>query len=579
MRWLRRGRKMVPLVVAAVVGVSCGGDDSTAPPPPPPPSAANVQFGFGDIDLQAGRDTVVQISNTGGSPSGPIQLVPLPVRDAAGSIVSGPSLQVTPSDIATLNPGTSVSVALSVSAPADTPNGDYQVGLEARSQNQLLASAVLRFQVTNGPGGPAANTVTITGGPTAFIRGDVVQFTAEVRDSVGTVLPNEPVQWSVGGFGLFDTSGRFVSYSTGAISIIAQSGAGANTLSVTVADRTLLGTFSTLGHGVVDPTTSDLWVHGGVLYSGTWNGGGGTFYTWSLANPDQPVKSDSLTIDASVVNDVKIRSDGTLGVITHEGSSDDLNGVTLIDLTVPDHPTIITRYTTGLEVGVHNVWIEGNFLYVVTDGGNPTTGGLRILDVSNPAAPTQVAQFYGGASFLHDVYLADGLAFLSHWSQGLIILDVGNGIAGGSPTNPVEVARLQIPGFRVHNAWYWPTAGYVFLGDEIKTAAGLGRMMVVDVSDLQSPVVAASFSATGEAPHNFWLDESRGILYAAWYSHGLRALDVNGTLMGELERQGRQIARAMYDAGNTLTWAPQLDNGRIYLSDMFSGVWVLQGNF
>ena len=570
MRWMRHGWKIVLIVAAAVLGVSCGGDDATAPS-----GGANVQFGFGDIDLQAGRDTVVLISNTGGSAIGPIQLVPLPVRDTAGSMVSGPSLQVTPSDIATLDPGASVSVSLSVAAPANTPNGDYQVGLEARSQNQLLASAVLRFQVTTGTSGPPANSVAITGGPTAFIRGDVVQFTAEVRDSAGTVLPNEPVQWSVGGFGFFDASGRFVSYSIGAISIIAQSGTGADTLSVTVADRTLSGSFSTLGHGVVDSRTSDLWVHGGVLYSGTHSTGGGTFYAWSLTNPDQPVKIDSLTIDAVVVNDVKIRSDGTLGVITHEGSSDGLNGVTLIDLTVPDHPTIITRYTTGLEAGVHNAWIEGNFLYLVTDGSTPATGGLRVVDISNPAAPTQVAEFYVGAN-LHDVYLRNGLAFLSYWDQGLIILDVGNGVAGGSPANPVEVGRLRIPGYWIHNAWYWPSAGYVFVGDEIHVP---GRMVVIDVSDLSNPVEVASFSAPGAAPHNFWLDESRGILYAAWYSSGLRAIDVNGPLMGELQRQGRQVAEVLYDGGNTMTWAPQLDNGRIYLSDLFSGVWVLQGDF
>ena len=133
MRWMRHGWKIVPVVAVAVLGASCGGDDATTPS-----GGANVQFGFGDIDLQTGRDTVVQISNTGGSAIGPIQLVPLPVRDTAGSMVSGPSLEVTPNDIATLDPGASVSVSLSVAAPAITPNGDYQVGLEARSQNELL---------------------------------------------------------------------------------------------------------------------------------------------------------------------------------------------------------------------------------------------------------------------------------------------------------------------------------------------------------------------------------------------------------------------------------------------------------
>jgi hypothetical protein len=492
-------------------------------------------------------------------------------------MVSGPQLQVIPSEIPTLNPGASVTVALSVAAPANTPDGEYLVGLEARSQNQLVASAQLRFLVSSGGGSPAGSSVTITGGPTAFVRGDVVQFTAEVRDSAGTVLPDEPIQWSVGGFGLFDAAGRFVSYSSGATSIIARSGSSADTLAATVAERTLFGTFSTLGHGVVNQSwTSDLWVHGGVMYSGTHSGGAGMFYAWDLSNPDQPVQSGSLQVDARVVNDVKIRSDGTLGVITHEQSADGLNGVSLLDLTNPAQPTIITRYTTGLAAGIHNAWVEDNYIYLVTDGTNPTTGGLRILDVSNPAAPTQVAQFYGGGGFLHDVYVRDGLAMLSHWGEGLIILDVGNGVAGGSPTNPVEVSRLRIPGYWVHNAWYWPSAGYVFVGDEIHAP---GRMLVIDVSDLRNPVEVASFSGTGEAPHNFWLDESRGILYAAWYSSGVRALDVNGQLMGELQRQNRQIAQVFYDGGNTMTWAPQVDNGRIYVSDLRTGVWVLQGDF
>ena len=57
-------------------------------------------------------------------------------------------------------------------------------------------------------------------------------------------------------------------------------------------------------------------------------------------------------------------------------------------------------------------------------------------------------------------------AFLSHWDAGLIILDVGNGIAGGSPASPVEVSRIKTVGGQTHNAWYWPAAGYVFVGEE-----------------------------------------------------------------------------------------------------------------
>jgi hypothetical protein len=252
-----------------------------------------------------------------------------------------------------------------------------------------------------------------------------------------------------------------------------------------------------------------------------------------------------------------------------------------LDLSDPAHPTIISRFTSGLESGVHNVWIEGDYVFVVVDGAGI---GMRVLDISSPGSPTVVASYYAGSSILHDVYARDGLAFLSHWDAGLIILDVGNGVAGGSPANPVEVSRIQTAGGETHNAWYWPAAGYVFVGEEDFGTPGI--MHVVDVSDLSNPKEVATFSLPGATPHNFWLDENRGILYAAWYEKGLRAIDVSGVLLGALDRQGREIASIQYGSGSgcaggsaTCTWAPQLHNGLVYASDLNSGLWVLQPDF
>jgi len=570
---MNRTKGLMLLLGVAAFALSCSDDPGTGP------GGMAIEFDPNVIDLQAGRDTVVQVRNNGNSAVGPVEFVPLAVRNAAGAMVPGPHLVVTPTEVATLNPGASANVTMSITAPTNTPDGDYRVNLEARTPaSGLVASTVLRFSVSSGGGAPNTASVQITGGPTAFRRGDVVQFTAEVTDTAGTVLPGASIQWSQIGFGLFDADGQFVAYSTGPVSVIARSGSSADTLAVTVSDRTLTGTFSQVGRGAPAASgwTSDLWVNGSVLYSGTHSGSNGAFHAWSIANPTTPVITDELFIDARVVNDVKIRDDGTLAVITHEGSNDLLNGVTLLDLADPEHPTVITRYTQGLAAGVHNAWIDGNYLYLVTDGTSPSTGGLRILDISNPASPTPVGSFYAGSSFLHDVYVRGGLAFLSHWSAGVIILDVGDGRAGGSPSNPVQVGRLVIPNVLIHNIWYWPSSGYAFIGDEINSP---GTMHVVDVSDMTQPERVATFHVPGATPHNFWLDESRGILYAAWYGRGIRAIDVSGQLLGELERQGREIAGLEYDGGSTDTWAPQLHNGYIYLSDLRSGVWVVQPNF
>jgi hypothetical protein len=68
----------------------------------------------------------------------------------------------------------------------------------------------------------------------------------------------------------------------------------------------------------------------------------------------------------------------------------------------------------------------------------------------------------------------DGLAYLAYWRDGLIILDVGAGMRGGTPHNPQLVSR-----FAYNVADYYPAdriAGthtafrhrdYVFVGDEV----------------------------------------------------------------------------------------------------------------
>jgi hypothetical protein len=452
----------------------------------------------------------------------------------------------------------------------------------------------------SGPEGPGV-TVTIVAAPAMARQGDVKRLAVEVRDESGALVDTVTVGWSVlpTRAGTVSRDGRFVVYAAGGVQVVVTAGtgagAGADTAEIAVSLRGLSGGFTTIGTGALASRfTSDLWVQGTVAYTGTWGARasgavplrGNTVFTWDIGDPANPTLTDSVMVDAATVNDVKIRADGRLAVITHEGSADGQNGVTLLDLADPLHPTVIVRFTTTIERGVHNAWLEGDYVYVAAAGGDAASG-LRILDVSDPQNPQVVSSFYGGSSFLHDVYVRDGLAFLSHWNAGLIILDVGNGMAGGSPENPVEVSRVRTAGGQTHNAWYWPAGGYVFVGEEDFQTPGV--VHVIDVTDLARPAEVATFSVSrATPPHNFWLDEANGILYAAWYSEGIRALDVSGELLGELDRQGREIAARNYsgagpcaaDLGSaTCTWAPQLDGGLVYLSDMNSGLWVLRPEF
>ena len=133
---------------------------------------------------------------------------------------------------------------------------------------------------------------------------------------------------------------------------------------------------------------------------------------------------------------------------------------------------------------------------------NPEDPALLIYDITDPAsialgAAVPIPPAYG----IHDTYVRDGLAFVFAWNTGVIIYDVGNGILGGSPSQPVEVSRLLTAddgvagGASVHNGWWFhnPVRGenrYLFIGQEGAGVIGeqsSGDMHVVDVFDLRAP--------------------------------------------------------------------------------------------
>lgn len=538
------------------------------------------------IDLGGSSTAEVRLENRGADPAGPIQLVPGPIT-RGDSAVAGVRIQVMPALLSGLDPGASATVQLSRVLDGQLLAGTYQTNVEARLGGLPVEVLDIAFSVS--PPAPPGGGISVTlSGPGAPRQGDVVLYRADVRDSTGAPVTDSTLVWSVdpASAGLVKEDGRFVGYAPGVARLVASIASAADTMEISIEPRGLAGSFSVIAHApVTERFTSDLWVHGLHAYTGTWGCRAGLcgdrILVWDVSDPGIPRLSDELVVDARTVNDVKVRSDGALAVITHEGSEDGRNGISLLDLSDPGQPSLITRFTDGLERGVHNVWIDGDYVYTAVDGGGQ---GLHVVDISDPTRPRTVAQYYAGSSILHDVYVRDGLAFLSHWNAGMVILDVGNGMAGGSPSNPIEISRIATAGGQTHNTWYWPQAGYVFVGEEDFTTPGV--LHVVDVTDLTSPEEVATLGLPDATPHNFWLDEDRAILYVGWYENGLRAVDVTGVLLGSLERQGREIAALQYGDGAdcsggsaTCTWAPQLHEGLVYLSDLNSGLWILRPDF
>lgn len=203
-----------------------------------------------------------------------------------------------------------------------------------------------------------------------------------------------------------------------------------------------------------------------------------------------------------------------------------------------------------------------------------------------PLSTIPVPPQYG----VHDTFIRDGILFLCAWNTGLILMDAGNGIRGGTPAHPVEISRIvtdddAVPGGpAVHSAWWFhnPVTGerrYVFVGQEGPGTIGvssLGDIHVIDVSDLAQPREVAFYHMNTAPPagsHNLWMDEAAQVLFASYYNGGVVALNVAGTLSGDIA--SREITRFKPSPGAYI-WGIQGSAGSIYVTDMLEGLYQLR---
>ena len=431
--------------------------------------------------------------------------------------------------------------------------------------------------------------------------GDVFHFTARALNKKGKSVSDAPVTFAFTGeaydvsssaAGLIKQDGRFVAYEPGLYTITAACGSIVSRLTVNAAPRDIKRKVELVGHGSVnDKHTSDFWIWEGVdgrdyAVTGTW-GADGTAYFWDVTDPASIVKIDSVQVDARTVNDVKISEDGKLCIISREGASNRKNGIVIIDVTNPREVEIISTFTENLTGGVHNLFIYKDHVYALSAGQK-----YYIINIKDPKNPRIVSKFEldtpGHA--IHDVWVVDGIAYSSNWGDGIQLVDVGNGIAGGSPENPVQFASYIYPSGANHATFPYKSEGtgkfYVIGGDEIfpyglnmdgPNIAG-GFLHFVDFTDLDNPEEIAKFEVPGAGSHNYWVDGD--ILYTAFYNGGVRVVDISGELMGDLNRQGREIGFIMpsdpngYIPNSPFTWGAQLHKGTIFYSDWNSGLWA-----
>ncbi len=544
-----------------------------------------------------------------------IRVLPLPatrieIQPAPSKLLAGTRLTLTGVPFSAQNDRRNDPVSFSSSAPrvaSVTPDGRLsalapgQATITARSgtARSALALRVVPNTAARLAVEPALRTVK---------TGDVVRFKVQAQNAKGRPIADLPVRWAVNavaasGVAQVDEHGAFVAETPGKYTVTGIVGDRSADAVIQVEPRRVGRGMVVQGRVPLGFRTAEVWVHpsGKCAYLSTI---ADRVYAIDVADPSQPRVVDSMLTNARLVNDVMTTEDGRYGVFSREGASDRKNGIVVFDASDPCHPRAISQYTETVTGGVHSSYVSQRHVYLTDDA----TGSMRVIDIRDPAKPKEVARWQTeqteAGRYVHDVAVTDGLAYLSYWNDGLIILDVGNGVKGGSPESPKLVSQYkydlnetyarvdQLYGLGprgTHTAWRH--GNYVFVGDEVyasKPAKGLadgndltfGRLHVIDVSDLEKPKEVAWYEPTDGGVHNVWVEGDT--LYLGNYQGGARALDISGELKGDLLRQGREISWILTADSMgirpraTFAWGAVVKDGNIFVPDINSGLWILK---
>jgi len=438
--------------------------------------------------------------------------------------------------------------------------------------------------------------------------GDVIRFSATAKDTGGGAIKDAAVRWSASGDGAtIEPDGDFVAARPGAYVVTASVGDQSSVATVVVAPRNAERELEMIGRvKFKDIQSAEQWMFGNYLYVSTiWD----QVRVYDISDPKNPKLTDTVKVDARIVNDVSVTPDGKIGVLTREGASSRKNGIVFLDTSDPAHPKVISEYTETVTGGVHSAFIDGHYVYLTDDA----TGSMRVISFKDVKNPKEVARWqvegkgkventvtggqFSEGRYLHDVQVKDGLAYLAYWRDGLVILDVGAGIKGGSPEKPQLVSQIRFN----HNELYgdgWLAGthevyrykNYVFVGDEVfpeqfniyekDRIPARGVLHVVDVSDILNPRKVAEYAVPEGGAHNVWVKDD--ILVMGYYGGGGRVLDVSGELRGDLYAQGREIARLWtgdpqgFRPNVPFAWGARQYGDHIFFNDINSGIWIMK---
>jgi hypothetical protein len=313
-----------------------------------------------------------------------------------------------------------------------------------------------------------------------------------------------------------------------------------------------------------------------------------------VADPSSPRVIAQIEVPSNT-HSHKVRVDNGLMLVNNEanptGAPGHARGLRIFDIARPDRPREIAFYPTDGR-GAHRFDFDGRHVYLSTELEGYRGNVVLILDLEDPKRPREVSRWWlpgqriagdEGPPLPNRHRVHHPLRFGSHLYVGCCLA----GLAVVDITDlsvPRTVARHPLHGLFTHTVM--PVGGrvephrFVVAVDEAWWDED-GNLTVVDLADRAQPKVVSRYHIPpreekgvwgAHQPHEKIVD---GLLFVAWFGHGLRVLDLSDPLapaeVGAFRPEARSESGVM---SNDVFVDP--DRGRVYLIDRERGLDILE---
>lgn len=259
---------------------------------------------------------------------------------------------------------------------------------------------------------------------------------------------------------------------------------------------------------------------------------------------------------------------GDYAYVVTEGGADTV-GMHVIDLSpLPDQaPYLLTEYKATFGRGhiiQRDIYVEDPYVYII---GTQSTGGVHILDVSDPNAPTEVG-LYDPDYYIHDAHVNGDLMFCAAFNIGQMdIVDISD------KTNPILINSFEDPALNTHSCWLTEDKNFLFMASEKDSLVG----RIFNIEDIDDIYEVSQYTANlASLVHNPYI---RGdYAFISHNTEGLRVVDVLDPVL--------PVEVGFYDTfdgpsgGFFGLWSacPYLPSGKIIGGDRTRGLFVWEFN-